>query len=97
VIQEFGRIVDVPESFRERLNAPRLLRNWLVHSCFSDRSDCLKTDSGRVELIRELDQISQEFYELCGYLDTAIAAWLASPNPTEAALVSDLTVLMREA
>jgi hypothetical protein len=94
LIQVFARAVHCDPSFRDRLDAARRLRNWLAHSYFADRSDYLRTVNGRAELIRELDQISEEFYQLWGYFDAAIVEWLAEPHPMEIALISKLAALV---
>lgn len=96
LIQRFEKIVDVPAAFRGRLAAARHLRNWLAHSYFSDRADYLQSDDGRSKLVRELDEISEEFYLLWGYLDAAIVGWLAGPDHAETALIGKLTVLVHE-
>jgi hypothetical protein len=57
LIERFERIVDVSPAFRGRLEAARHLRNWLAHSYFSDRADCLQSDDGRGKVVRELDAI----------------------------------------
>src|SRR5712692_1445541 len=81
LIRNLEKAYPVPSSFRSRLEAARVKRNWLAHRYFAGRAEPFQTTAGRLEMIRELDQIGEEFYELWGYLDATIVGWLGRQNP----------------
>jgi hypothetical protein len=91
LIRNLEKACPVPSSFRNRLEAARVKRNWLAHRYFSERAESFQTTAGRLEMIRELDQIGEEFYELWGNLDAIIVGWLGRQNPTIAVLIEDFS------
>ena len=97
LIRCLRQALPVPSSFLARLDAARVKRNWLAHHYFSDRAEAFQSKAGRTEMIRELDRIGEEFYQLWGYLDAAIVAWLGCQNRTTALLIEEFNRTVREA
>jgi hypothetical protein len=97
LIRRLRELIPIASSFDARLDMALERRNWLAHRYFSDRAMPFQTESGRAEMIRELDEIGEEFYQLWGYLDTAIVSWLRRPSPTTAMFVEDFIRAVAEA
>ena len=97
LVQQLDSVVRVSTVFRNRLEAARRTRNWLVHRYFADRSGLLQTRVGRSFMIRELDQIGDEFYKLWGVVDAAFVTWFARIEPEAADFAKDFDSAIREA
>jgi|ERR1051326_2599701 hypothetical protein len=89
LIQSLEAKVSVPVSLQTRLEAARRNRNRLAHQYFFDRSDSMQTCNGRSEMIHELDELGEEFYQLWGYFDEALVAWLQGELQTREALLAE--------
>jgi hypothetical protein len=97
LVQRLESVIDVPPVLRNRLAAARRSRNWLVHRYFSSRSGLLQTRAGRRVMIRELDKMGAEFYQLWGVLDDAFLTWFARFEPNAESFADDLGSATREA
>ena len=87
LIRIFKRSFPVPPSLEARLDAVKRLRNVVAHDYFSLRAEAFQTRGGRAEMIRELDQIGDQFHKLYEYLDDLVVGWLAGPDPTRMELI----------
>jgi hypothetical protein len=95
--RRFTDAVAVPAHFIARLNAACEQRNWLAHRYFAGRSDFLGSSAGRALMMRELDEVSDEFYRLWGVLDAAVVAWFARGNPQPEEFSADFECAVSEA
>ena len=80
LIRRLNDALQVPPRLSERLHAARIKQNWLAHEYFSSRSEFFQTRTGRAQMIRELDDIGEEFYQLWGHLDAALEIGLAESS-----------------
>jgi hypothetical protein len=97
LVRRLTAVVAMPSHLRNRLEAARENRNCLAHHYFERRSSLLQTRAGRAAMIRELDEISDEFYRLWGVLDAAVVAWFARTEPKPSDFGEDLLRATAEA
>jgi hypothetical protein len=97
LIRRLGDVTVVPSRFGDRLEAARVSRNLLAHEYFARRSELLQTRKGQADIIRELDEMSDEFYRLWGVLDAAIVAWFSRSEPKTEDFTEDFAKAIAEA
>jgi len=97
LIRRFKESFPVPPTFEAQLEEVRRLRNWVAHDYFSDRAGPFQTKVGRAEMIRELDQIGDQFHKLYEYLDDLLVGWLGRPSATSTELIEQFIRTAHEA
>lgn len=79
LVARLRKSVELPAGFDVRLQAVRKIRNWIAHHYFWDRAKHFTSPGGRLLMIRELDQISDELNDLDEYFDRLLVGLLQQP------------------
>lgn len=97
LVRRFDIALSVPHRFQARLAAAVTLRNHLAHRYLVAPAGCFDTSVGRTRMMRELEQMSNEFYDLWGYLDEAFMIWFRRAGASPEQFIHDLKSVISEA
>ena len=64
LVSEIGKVAELSEDEKERLQKGLSKRNWLAHNYFWDRGVAFLSESGRVSMIEELQEMTYSFETL---------------------------------
>lgn len=103
-VKTFGGLIhrvkqsfDVPATFQARLVEAQHLRNWIAHHYFRDRAEAFQTETGRANMIRELDEIGDRLHELYEFFDDLLTGWMVHRGSSSRELIERFNKVASEA
>lgn len=97
LVKRLSIALSVPPPFQARLLAAVNLRNHLAHRYLVSRAERFDTSEGRTRMMRELERMSEEFYDLWGYIDMAFMIWFRRVGASPEQFIDVFRSVIREA
>lgn len=97
LVKRIGKAPQLSEEDREQLNRARDKRNWLAHEYFLARGTDLLTESGRISMIEELQELADFFEALDKLFTNRTVSWLKEAGFSQQEMDELFEKLVRDA
>lgn len=87
----------IPGDFDQKLADALNKRNWLAHHYFWDRAGHFMTEKGRQMMMKELQEVVDQFAELDAQITKTVRAWSEKYGVTQAVIEQEIAKLISDA
>ena len=96
LVEEIGKVAQLNEDEKERLQKALNKRNWLAHHYFWERALDFQSESGRALMMEELQEAAELFQALDELITNRTLKWAEEVGVTRQELDKTLEQLMKD-